>query len=123
MALEDYALFILRVILGIIFIYHGFPKLTKARKVMLFNSKKFTLVLGFFETFSGLFIILGLLTQVAALILSLVMLGAIYNKILKWNIPFAAYDKLGWEFDLVLLAGNLVLFLLGAGVYSIDALL
>ena len=123
MALEDYALLTLRVIVGLIFLVHGFPKLTKSSKVMLFNNKQFTLGLGFFETFSGLFMLFGLLTQVAALILGLIMMGAIYNKIVKWNIPFTAYDKLGWEFDLILLASNVVLFLLGAGMFAIDALI
>ncbi len=50
-----------------------------------------------------------------AVLLIIVMLGAIYHKMFKWNTPFSALDKMGWEFDLVLLAANLAILLSGGG--------
>lgn len=131
MVFEDNAvnigLLALRIALGAVFIYHGFPKLKNPRAMATAfgnpNAVWFPAVLGFFETLSGVAVLLGLFTQLAAAVLALVMLGALYHKIVKWNIPFMAHDKTGWEFDLALLAIALALFFLGAGQISLDALL
>ena len=121
--LEDVGLLILRVVLGLIFIYHSIPKL-KAPSLMakgIGKSKGFVSLLGLVEFVAGLFLILGFLTQVGALLIVIVMLGALYYKLVKWNIPFAAHDKLGWEFDIILLAAAVALIFLGDGAISIDA--
>ena len=125
MALEDTALLILRVVLGLIFIYHSIPKF-KAPSLMakgLGKSKGFVVTLGVMEFTAGLFLILGFLTQIGALLIVIVMLGALYYKVIKWKIPFSAPDKLGWEFDIILLAAAIALLLIGPGAISIDALI
>ena len=78
--------------------------------------------MGIAETLGGLAVILGLLTQIAGIGLAIIMLGAIYMKSAKWKLPFTAMDKLGWEFDWVLLGMSLALALLGAGAFSLDAM-
>ena len=123
--LENVGLLVLSVVLGAIFIYHSIPKLKAPASMAkgMGKSKGFVSLLGVVEFVSGLFLILGFLTQIGALLLVVVMLGALYHKLFKWNVPFAAHDKLGWEFDVILLAAAIALLLLGAGNVSIDTLL
>ena len=123
--LTDIALLVIRIALGIVFIYHGFPKLLKAQVMAQGMGKPtgFILVLGLVETLSSLSVIVGLLTEIGAIGLGVVMVGALYYKIAVWKIPFGAMDKTGWELDFVLLAAALTLFFSGAGSISLDALL
>ena len=119
----DVGLLVLRVALGAIFIYHSIPKLKAPAQMAkgMGQSKNFISLLGVIEFVAGLFLILGFLTRVGALLIVIVMLGALYYKLFKWHVPFAAHDKLGWEFDLILLAAAIALILLGDGSISIDA--
>ena len=122
MALEDYGLLALRLALGIIFIYHGFPKLKNPEAMAqgFGGNKNFPMILGFFEFVSGLLVLFGLYTQFATIVFIVVMLGALYYKIEKWKIPFFAKNTTGWEFDLLILASSIALLFLGAGQYSLD---
>ncbi len=118
-----YGYLAIRLAVGIIFIYHAMPKL-KDPKVMAkgMGMEKMTMlpmVLGGFEFISGLAMILGTYVQEAALILIIVMTGALYFKISKWKVPFSAYDKPGWEFDFVLLAANIFILVNGGGPISL----
>lgn len=123
--MEDYGLLILRVLIGFIFIYHGFPKLTKFTKLakgMGFPAA-FVFFLGLAETLGGIGSVLGLFTQAAGFIFAVVMLGAIYLKVFKWKIAFYSQTTTGWEYDLSLLAAGIALAFLGAGSISFDFLL
>lgn len=108
------ALYILRLAVGIIFLTHGKAKLAKQ------TPSNFR-YLGYSEIAAALILILGLgwLTQIAALWLVVVMSGAIYFKKYKWHTPFVAMDKMGWEFDLILLAANLVILASGGGTFGL----
>lgn len=77
-------------------------------------------MLGSVEFLSSIGMILGIYVQLAALLLAIVMVGAIYFKIAKWHMPFGAMDKTGWEFDLVLLATNVILLVNGGGAIGIQ---
>lgn len=114
---QDIGLFILRLAIGVIFIYHSIPKLkdSKGMAKMIGMPSFAPFVLGLMELLSALGVIFGILIQIAAIILSVVMIGAIFFKIVKWKIPFAAMDKTGWEFDLILLAGNIAILFTGGG--------
>jgi len=122
--LQSLGLLVLRLVLGIIFLYHGIPKLKNAAMMAqgMGKPKGFIFTLGLVEILSSIAIILGLLTEIGAIFLTVVMLGALYYKIFKWKIPFAAMDKLGWEFDLILLGAALALLFIGAGNISLDAM-
>jgi len=48
------------------------------------------------------------------------MIGAIWMKVTKWHVPFSAMDKIGWEFDLILLAANIVILVNGGGAIGIQ---
>ncbi len=119
----DWGILLLRVVVGIIFILHGLPKLKNARTMtqmmgMPQMAPAFAL-LGVVETLSGAALILGYWIPQASLALGIVMLGAIFMKVVKWHVPFTAHDKTGWEFDLVLLAANILIYLSQGGSIGI----
>ena len=105
------ALLALRLAIGAIFLYHCRSK---------FSQKGFMLFIGYAEFAGGLAMILGFLTQLTGLGLGIIMIGAIWKKINEWHVPFSAMDKMGWEFDLMILAGCIALMLMGGGPMSID---
>ena len=123
--LGNWGLLILRIFLGIIFVYHGMPKLgmPKAMAKGMGWSSASVVLLGLVEFLSGLALILGFYTEIAALLIALVMLGAIWYKMVKWKVPFSAMDKSGWEFDLILLGAAIAIVLIGAGTVSLDTIL
>ena len=77
-------------------------------------------ILGLVEMVSAYYLIFGFYTQLGALLLSCIMVGALTMKITKWGVPFSASDKAGWEFDLVLLAANIAILLVGGGSIGIQ---
>lgn len=105
--------FILRLAVAIIFIVHSLPKIKNAKGMaqMMGTSANMVLILGLVELLSSIGLILGVYTKLSALFLAIVMIGAIWFKSVKWKVPFAAMDKTGWEFDLILLAANITIFL------------
>lgn len=122
---SDLALLFMRIVIGTIFLTHGLSKMSSWKKSeagkpagSMGNIMK---TLSIFEPLGGAAIILGFLTPIAALGLSIIMLGAIYFKINQWKMRFWMMDNTGWEFDLMILAGLTVLMATGAGALSIDA--
>ena len=112
MQYNDIGLLILRLAISIIFLAHALPKIQNKMGGAFF-------LLGIVEGISSLALIIGFYQQVAALLLAVVMVGAIGMKITKWGVPFTAMDKTGWEFDFILLAANLVIMLGGGGSLGI----
>jgi putative oxidoreductase len=113
---SDLGLLLLRLALAWIFIYHGAKKLDgKMGSFMLF--------IGICETLGGIAMLLGFLTEFAGIGLAIIMLGAIYTKMTKWSTPFTSMTATGWEFDMLLFAVALAFAFLGAGHYSLDAVL
>ncbi|MBI2033867.1 MAG: DoxX family protein [Candidatus Liptonbacteria bacterium] len=121
---DNWGLFILRLAIGLIFIYHAIPKVKNAKGMAgmmgMANMGGMILLLGSIELLSGISIIFGYLTQLAALLLAIVMVGSILMKIMRWHVPFAAMDKTGWEFDLILLAAALAILFTGGGSFVIQ---
>lgn len=118
---NDVGLFILRLSLAIIFFYHGWPKMTKAAGMaqMIGMSAAMVFMLGLAEVVSAVAITIGFYIQWAALLMAVIMIGATYYKIVKWHMPFAAMDKTGWEFDLILFGGAVAILLGGGGSIGI----
>jgi putative oxidoreductase len=125
----EWGLLALRLAIGAIFIVHGWPKITGARGMaaaMGGGEAKPVLVgvftlQGIVETGGGILMILGVLTQLIALAFAIIMIGAIALKISQWKTGFMAQQTTGWEFDLVLLAGNILLFLTGPGEIAVQS--
>jgi putative oxidoreductase len=81
----DWSLFLLRVMVAVVFGSSGFQHLKSPRQraESLGLSVGFTVFLGAAELAGAFAIVAGVLTQWAALGLTLVMLGAIYMKVAK----------------------------------------
>jgi putative oxidoreductase len=80
-------------------------------------SPAFTIFLGTAEFAGGLGVALGVLTQLAALGLILLMLGAIQKKIFIWHTGFWGEKGSGWHYDLMLVLMNLVIICTNGGKY------
>lgn len=119
----DWGLLVLRLSIAAIFLYHGIGKWQMESASMLMT------VLKYAEPIAGFMMLLGVGTQVAAAVLGVIMLGAIYMKMTGFGqMPldpfgtFAGAAGAGWEFDLMILAGCIAVLLFGAGKYAMDAL-
>ena len=121
LAYESAGLFVLRLVVAIVFIYHGWPKIKGYKKMAsgMGMPAAAVLILGLVETLSGLALLLGVYTQLAALLLIIIMLGAIKMKMFKWNIPFSGGNSTGWEYELILLAANAAILFGGGGSIKI----
>lgn len=119
---NNIGLLVLRLAVAAIFLYHAMPKLTNAKGMaqMVGMPAVMILMLGAVELLSSVGLIIGFYTRLSALILGIVMVGAIGMKVMKWGAPFAAMDKTGWEFDLILLAANITILLGGGGTIGIQ---
>lgn len=113
----------LRVVIGIIFIAHGLPKITQSQQMaeMMPWGAGLVMVHGAVEVVGGVLLALGLITQIVAIVFGVIMIGAIFVKGTQMKTGFAPMGAAGWEWDLVLLAGLLLLFLAGPGDLAIDA--
>src|ERR1700733_4778028 len=101
----DLALLLLRLMAASIFITSGWGHVSKpaARSKSIGMSKSFTIFLGIAEIAGSLGLIFGVLTQLAAIGLSLIMLGAIYMKAAVWKTGFWGEKAGGWHYDLMLI--------------------
>lgn len=118
----DVVSLILRLAIAAIFAYHALPKLKNASGMaqMVGMPVGMVFMLGVVELLSSIGMALGIYVQVSALLLGIVMIGAIGMKTMKWHVPFGAMDKTGWEFDLILLAANIVILVNGGGTIGIQ---
>ena len=116
----DVSLLLLRLIVGAIFAASGWNHLKdpEARSKSIGMSKGFTVFLGAAELAGGLGVAFGVLAQIAAAGLTLVMLGAIQKKLLVWKTGFwGPHGTDGWHYDLMLVVMNLVIICTGGGRY------
>jgi putative oxidoreductase len=74
----------------------------KGRARSIGMSPAFTTFLGAAELAGGLGVAFGVLTQLAAIGLILVMLGAIHHKVFVWHTGFWGDKASGWHYDLML---------------------
>ena|SRR5438105_3480364 len=74
-----------------------------------------TRVLGFVEMAASLGVAFGVLTQIAALGLIGVSLGAIQKKVFVWHTGFWDDKTYRWHYDLLFLVANLVILTTGGG--------
>jgi len=117
---EDVGLFLMRLLVGGLFVYSGKNKLKDVKGFATHNGLPvpigYLVVLG--EFLGGIALVLGFYTQLAALIIGVIMLGSMYHHIFKWKSPYWAYSK-GWEYDLMWFTMLLVILLTGGGSIGI----
>jgi putative oxidoreductase len=121
---DQVALLLIRVAIGTIFIVHGLgkQKLWKVQPLerMPAGFLRTLRFLSIAEPAGGLAVAVGFLTQLAALGLALVMLGALRFQIVQMHKKFTGGDGPGWEFEFILLVVAIALFLVGGGRYALD---
>ncbi|MGB9609055.1 MAG: DoxX family protein [Minisyncoccia bacterium] len=118
---SGWTIFLGRLILGIIMIIHGLPKIKNLKGTAeWFNSSGFKpgifwgTIVAILEFFGGIFLIFGFLTQVIALLLAIQFIVILVWKILKHQ-SFNAF-----ELDLLILALVFILLFNGSGELSLD---
>ena len=122
----DIALLLLRLMVGVVFITSGYNHLkdpaTRSKDIGM--SKSITIFLGAAEFAGGLGVIFGVLAQLAAIGLILVMLGAIQKKIFTWHTGFWGKSGTnGWSYDTMLVVMNLVIVTTGGGNLTLTHLI
>ena len=115
----DLALLFMRLLVGWVFVWSGWSHardpVTRGKSIGI--SPGITRFLGLAELAGGLGVALGVLPQIAALGLILVMLGAIQKKIFVWHTGFWGKSTDGWHYDLLFVAMCLVIATAGGGRY------
>jgi len=123
--LQPLALLVLRVVLGVIMIGHGYPKVFGGLAHHVETVSKLGLPgwLAYFsaaaEFLGGIMVILGLFTRCAALAILIDMAVAIWK--VHWKNGLLGNG--GYQFPLSLAAIAFALMFLGAGAISIDGVL
>ena len=115
----DLSLLLLRLMVAAVFLTSGWNHVRdpKSRASSIGMSPAFTLFLGSAELAGGLGLALGVLTQLAAIGLILLMLGAIYKKIFVWHTGFWGEKSSGWHYELMLVLMNVVIACADGGKY------
>jgi putative oxidoreductase len=117
---SDLALLFMRLLVGAVFVTSGWnhTKDPVARGRSIGLPPGVTRLLGLAQIAGGLGVALGVLPQLAALGLILVMAGAIQKKIFVWHTGFwGKHGTDGWHYDLLLAAMCLVIATTGGGRY------
>lgn len=115
----DLGLLLLRLMIGIVFLSSGWSHVTQSnqRSKSIGMSKGFTIFLGLGEIAGSLGVIFGVLQQLAAIGLVIIMLGAIYKKIFVWRTGFWGEKAFGWHYDLTFVVMCLIVLLTDGGRY------
>lgn len=121
-----WVLLFVRIVLAAVFILHGYQKWSIFSGVpegmpgwlaVTFQ------ILAVLEPIAGIALLVGIVAEWAALVTAIIMIGAIAFKIYMLQVPFAAGNTTGWEFDLTNLALSLVILGFGAGSLSLGAMM
>jgi putative oxidoreductase len=122
--LKPLGLLLLRAALGVIFIFHGYPKLfgnphgTMQGFTGMGFPPYFAIIAGVLEFFGGCLLIAGLFTRITGLLLAGEMVVALWRVHGMFTHPMAVNN---YEFPMVVAASAFALACLGAGSISLDA--
>ena len=124
-----YGLAILRIVLGIAMIVHGWSKLSGGvDNVAGFFGETLGIpapglmawVVTIVELVGGILLVVGFLTQIAGILIALDMLGAILFAYLLRGAPFIENGAITWEKEAVFAAAALCIVLAGPGAWSVE---
>lgn len=115
----DLGILLLRLMVGLVFVTSGYSHLKdpEGRSKSIGMSKGFTVFLGMAEVAGGLGVATGVLPQIAAFGLILIMLGAIQKKMFVWHTGFWGEKSSGWHYDLIFVLMNLLIAFTDGGRY------
>ena len=120
--MHDIVHFGLRLVLGVSFIVHGTEKFNPvfASYMPSFGIPvEMQIPIALAEFVPGILLIIGVLTRISSALLAIDMLGAIF--LVKHAASLTG--ERGFEFDLILLAGNLAIIAIGPGRVSLSHIL
>lgn len=119
---SDWGILLLRVVFGIVFVVHGWPKIrnwgetAKNFEAMGFRpGNVLGPIVAIVEFVGGIALVVGVWTQLVAALLLLQ-----FVIITIWKMKNGQKFVGGWEYDLVLLAIAALFLVLGAGAFSFD---
>ena len=126
---KDFSMFILRVVIGTIFIAHGAQKLfgmfdgigiegtTKMMEGLGFPYPYWSAVIwSGIEFFGGIFLVLGILARYAAIFIIAIMLVSI----LKINLAYGFFvQNGGYEYNLLIIGACVPIVYMGGGSWSV----
>ena len=117
----DLGLLLLRLMAALVFFDSGRRSFFQAaeRSKSIGISVGFTRFLGLAEMAGALGVAFGVLTQLAAIGLVLLMLGAIQKKVAVWHTGFWGEKSMGWHYEVLFIAMNLVIFTTGGGPIAV----
>jgi putative oxidoreductase len=115
----DAGLLLLRLMVGLVFATSGYSHLKdpETRSKSIGMPKGLTVFLGIAELAGSLGVAAGVLTQLAAFGLIVIMLGAIYKKVFVWHTGFWGEKASGWHYELLFVLINLVIAFTDGGAY------
>jgi putative oxidoreductase len=117
----DFALVFLRLMVGLVFIDSGYNDLRDpgARAQGLGLPKGLTIFIGVAEVLGGVAVIFGILAQLAAIGMIVILLGAVQKKIFVWKTGFWGKNGLGWNYELVFISILLIVLCTNGGRFII----
>jgi putative oxidoreductase len=124
-----YGLAILRVVLGIAMVVHGWSKLSGGvDNVAGFFGGMLGIpapglvawVVTIVELIGGILLVVGFLSQIAGILIALDMLGVILFAFLLRGASFIDKGQISWEKEAVFAAAALCIALAGPGAWSVD---
>jgi putative oxidoreductase len=110
----------IRAAIGVTFIVHSMQKFDPSWQGWLIDMglpPELQIPIALAELLGGIFLIVGILTRITASILAVITLGAIF---MIRGIEEFFISKGGWEWDLMILAGELSIIAIGPGRISIS---
>jgi putative oxidoreductase len=116
-AYSDYGLLLMRILVGAIYIDSGYLSLKNLDERSKSNglSKSVMAFIAVAEVAGGIAVVAGVLQQLAAIGLILIMLGAIQKKIVAWKTGFWGGSSPGWYYESTLISTLLVILFTDGG--------
>jgi uncharacterized membrane protein YphA (DoxX/SURF4 family) len=124
-----YVALLLRVVVGANLVMHGYPKLKNPQATLKWTGSlgvpaAATIVAIVLEFFGGIALILGFLVPVVAFFIALEMIGNIALKKTKMKAPYLiGQSASAYETDVTYILLAVTLMVLGAGAFSLGAVL
>jgi putative oxidoreductase len=128
--LQNLALLLLRIVVGAVFLWAGHAKwfvwsgVPEGMPGMTPAMVNLTKLLSIVEPLGALALLLGFLTRWAATGLAIIMTGSLYFVYFMFHVGIFTSEKgTGMDYNLLILAGCVVLLAFGPGPFSADKLL
>ncbi len=123
-----YLALLIRVMIGGTLMIHGYPKVKSGEQSMKWMKSMglpgaTAALAGILEFFGGLFLVIGLIVPIVALLFAIQFTSIILMKKSKMKGAYVSSSKPAYEVDALYLLFSIVLIVLGAGALSVGALI